>query len=601
MVLATLAGLLGPSGCSVPAAGPQEAAGRADPIISGEREHGLDGVVGIMLLDSRGGHRLICTGTALSQRVVLTAKHCVYDDVSGVREWEPRDLDRLFVGIGSDLSNTSAIRNVVGVFDVMTTAGFDVRRDLSTGDDIALLRTTEDLLVDTTFRVGLMAPRLADPITLVGYGRRMAGPSVPGDYGLKNRGDASVDRVYAGVFTTIGTSWLCHGDSGGPAFDASMQVVGINSFVSSSRCDDMFGGYTEVTHHTPLVVAALTADTPCFEREEVCDGRDNDCDGLVDDVGCFEAGDGCEDAAQCRTGRCEETPSGRVCTRGCDPTEPEACGGGLACEADACGEGRCVPALGGALEDGAECAEDADCAAGRCAATPGGASRCGRACAEGAPPCGEGMACDTSDGACGTCLPVGVASGVRVTGDACDADDRCAAGDCVDGACSRPCGDGAPCPAGMHCRGDVCAPGPLGGAGDRCVSADDCGEAAPACARDGETLCAAPCPSGACAMGATCTRTAEGPFCLPTGTALGDRCDGDAQCRSGACEGGRCSAACEAAWQCPTGFDCHDSRCVRETGGGCGVTGSPSAPAPTLLLLMLAALSPRGRARRTRP
>lgn len=196
----------------------------------------------------------------------------------------------------------------------------------------------------------------------------------------------------------------------------------------------------------------LTCVASMQPREEVCNGLDDDCDGVVDN------------GALC--------PGGEICHRGacvpkCFPGE-FACRGDLICDDGVCVESSCdgVRCEGGAICVHGECKAPCDdvvcplgetCREGLCVDPCSGVSceegqLCDRGvCKEpcGCTPCPDGLECSSS----GLC----VEAGCREV--SCEAGTVCAAGQCVD-----PC-DGAHCPEGMRCTEGSCVEWSEGSAG----------------------------------------------------------------------------------------------------------------------------------------
>jgi hypothetical protein len=123
-------------------------------------------------------------------------------------------------------------------------------------------------------------------------------------------------------------------------------------------------------------------------KKEVCDGKDNDCDGVVDN-GVLNACGGCEKLPGAIGGACM-VPGGDECATGL-----------WRCKAEVPGTALCL--LNTAVSDGKACASDNNqCTLDSCS---------GGSCMH--PPAADGIACDD--------------------GDACTANDKCSAGRCASG------------------------------------------------------------------------------------------------------------------------------------------------------------------------
>jgi secreted trypsin-like serine protease len=214
----------------------------AEAIVGGAREVGVTGQPVVMIVGARGNRGTLCTGTALTRDLVLTAAHCVaegrhrvipsigsaattigaialhprYDPQSYARGRVTADvaLIKLAAPLPDHISPVAlaAEGEVVAVGDRLLIAGFGVTvegKDASTG----LVRVAT-LVV--TGRPGTLQIRLVDPAT---------------------RGE----RFGLGA---------CTGDSGGPAFRKNgdkLTVMGVISWSTGPADSEGCGGMTGVT------------------------------------------------------------------------------------------------------------------------------------------------------------------------------------------------------------------------------------------------------------------------------------------------------------------------------------------------------------------
>ncbi len=518
---------------------------RADEVINGTRETGYPEVVAVYWSSSatEGG---LCSGTVIGPYAILTAKHCVMRE--GASGWSAIRATDMIVIVGHDVNSMTGITSTHRVSEVRTTPGTDVDADIEAGRDIAVVLLAGPIPVAPR-GYATSGPSGGDTVTFVGFGRTSASSDAAG---VKYRGSARVSRLGGSLFETTGSSWTCQGDSGGPAIDPAGNVTGITSFgFGNCRISNSF--FTRVSAHRALIMDALTFEPPCFASPEICDGIDNDCNGMVDEGRCSEIGEACASNDDCREGTCEGEGAARVCAAGCFPDDAtEFCGPGTYCRATACGEGHCAPGSRGASVNGTVCTADTECASGTCMDL-GGTRRCARHCFPGFTTCGAGEICELFEGECGGCIPEELSTAPRAFGERCDTDARCRSGSCSpDGFCTQACMAHEDCPGPYHCRAGTCVGGPPGDAGDFCITGDDCRSSAPECV---DSACASPCGAGdACPAGLSCSDTSAGRRCTAPGLALGAACTAHDECRSGICAT-VCTQICDTT-PCPTGFVC---------------------------------------------
>ncbi|MCB9522077.1 MAG: hypothetical protein H6702_01690 [Myxococcales bacterium] len=267
---------------------------------------------------------------------------------------------------------------------------------------------------------------------------------------------------------------------------------------------------------------------------EICDRRDNDCDGRTDEgddsrggVPCPGPGDPCEINRNCASDICFSDYGTRYCSAECDPMRPD-CPAGLVCETRG-QENRCVQRF-------PNCETDRDCAAGtRCMLTPARSP-------------------DLFGGQCRPQFEDGLPDGAS-----CGADNprRCASGTCVAGpnTCGNLCRTPAECADGLVC---VLTPFILGNGDDL-----ELGLCLPGCTRD--TQCS---PDGSllCQYGRQGDRAAVIGYCdtpFPGG-GVGEACDYFAEppltCAHGFCQfrdgNGYCANGCAGDEDCLDGWTC---------------------------------------------
>jgi hypothetical protein len=361
--------------------------------------------VGALVINIPWYFQAFCTATLVSDRLVLTAAHCLEDLPGG-------SSIGFFTGIDAYAYGASAAVLPISSYQTHPSyPGGQPPGGLADFYDIAVARLSQPASIAP---MRLVRPKEVGPLfklgsglLIVGYGQTKA--SDPNSVGVKHHGTSTLAEVGTSEFWVEGQGepQKCNGDSGGPTLaDADpgaaddWRIIG----VASRAGENCTFGSVETRVDVYLSWIHGFGPIPCGS-------------GLSPDCGApppppppppkKKIGEACESAADCEGDLCIIADGATVCSASCTPGGTD-CPSGYACLPLAAGSGgACVkeapppPQKKKAL--GEACENNDDCATGLC-----GSSDTTRFCTEVCTPeqgCGEGMDCRPAGDGQFACAP----------------------------------------------------------------------------------------------------------------------------------------------------------------------------------------------------
>ena len=277
-----------------------------------------------------------CSGTLVTEDVVVTAAHCL-DTANGGPKFKTMNAGALAVYVGDDPS-VDLVQNLYIVSETLIHAAYN-RRQLI--DDIAILRLASPVtgVVPVDHLPGSLAIDGSDIgalINFAGFGQDEFGGSgvklqvdgVLGGLGCSVPGCSGADDPNTQISYAQATAGPCFGDSGGPAFfyDAGVPyLAGVTSY-GDSYCTQ-YGVSTKVDAYEAWIDAFVSPPPPpdC-SADGACNplcaaGADPDCGGSGGSCGdgtcgAGESCDGRAGTASCSAdcaGRTNGKPARRYC------------------------------------------------------------------------------------------------------------------------------------------------------------------------------------------------------------------------------------------------------------------------------------------------